>query len=298
MTWSIGIDLGGTILKAVAVTGGGEVRARAAQPIRDAGDPGEWIRPATEKIGAFEREHGAGASAVGICAPGLASGDGRCIAYLPGKLAGIEGLDWTRALRREVRVPVLNDAHAALLGEAWIGAARQRQHAIMITLGTGVGGAVLSDGRLLRGAIGRAGHLGHMSLDMEGDRSIVGMPGAIEVMIGDCTVGQRTDGKFKSTAELIAAHVAGDDFASRVWLRSVRALATAIGSYINLFDPEIIVIGGGIAKAGEALFAPLRTELDRIEWRPGGHAVPLVPAELGEWAGAIGAARHALLESA
>src|SRR5690606_11218757 len=148
----------------------------------------ERVGRAAATMREFERQHGAPASAVGVCAPGLAPADGRCSAHLPNQLAGIEGLDWTRALRRGKPGPVLNDAQAALRGEAWIGAARQREHAVLITLGTGVGGAVLSGGRLLRGAMGRAGHLGHMSLDMDGARSIVGMPGAVEIMVGDCTV--------------------------------------------------------------------------------------------------------------
>lgn len=295
MTWAIGIDVGGTKLKAVAVTADGVVSERASRAMNDRVDSvADWIARATELITEFERRKRVAAPAVGVCAPGLAAPDGRCIAHLPGKLAGVEGLDWTKALRRAALVPVLNDAHAALTGEAWVGAARERQHVVLLTLGTGVGGAVMSDGRVLRGAIGRAGLLGHMSLDVNGPPSIVGMPGAIEVMVGDCTVSARTDGRFASTAAVVAAHLDGDAMATCVWLRSVRALACAVASYINLFDPEIIVIGGGIARAGDALFTPLRAELDHIEWRPGGHAVPIMPAMLGEWAGAIGAARHAL----
>src|SRR5690606_3453811 len=145
-------------------------------------------------------------TAVGVSAPGLASPDGRCIAHLPGKLAGVQGLDWSAALDGSPRTVVLNDAHSALVGEAWVGAARGRQDVILLTLGTGVGGAVLAQGRLLRGAIGRAGHLGHMSLNPEGPRSIVGMPGAVEVMVGECTIGVRTQGRFHSTADLLAAH--------------------------------------------------------------------------------------------
>jgi glucokinase len=90
----------------------------------------------------------------------------------------------------------------------------------------------------------------------------------------------------------VAAHRADDPDATRVWLKSIRSLACAVASCINLFDPEIVVLGGGIAQAGEALFAPLASEMDRIEWRPGGHRVPIAPAVLSEWAGAIGAARN------
>jgi glucokinase len=231
---------------------------------------------------------------VGVCAPGLAAADERCIAHLPGKLAGLAGLDWTTALGRTALVPVLNDAHAALLGEVWAGAARGRRHVVLLTLGTGVGGAVLCDGHLLRGAIGRAGHLGHMSLQIDGPVSIVGMPGAVEMMIGDCSLATRSGGRFHRTADLVAAHRAGDPAATAVWRQAVRALGHAVASFINLFDPELVVLGGGIARAGDDLLSPLAVELDRLEWRPGGHRVPVVPATLGEWAGALGAAAHAL----
>ena len=78
-------------------------------------------------------------------------------------------------------------------------------------------------------------------------------------------------------------------------MKSIRALACAVASAINVLDPEAVVIGGGIAQAGDALFAPLAAQLDEVEWRPGGHAVKILPAALGEWAGAIGAAREAFL---
>ncbi|MSU48803.1 MAG: ROK family protein [Opitutus sp.] len=295
MNWAVGIDVGGTNVKAVAVTADGAVRQRESRATDDgASGVAEWTSVARAAIEEFARAQGGPPTAVGVCAPGLAAAGGRSIAHLPGKLAGLEGLDWTIALGRGSVVPVLNDAHAAILGEAWIGAARGRRHVVMLTLGTGVGGAVICDGRLLRGAIGRAGHIGHMSLDPEGAVSITGMPGAIETLIGDCTVAARSQGRFASTAVLVAAHRAGDADATRVWLKSIRALGCTIGSCINLFDPEVVVIGGGIAQAGAALFDPLNVELARVEWRPGGYCVPVVAAALGEWAGAIGAAHHSL----
>ncbi len=294
MNWTIGIDIGGTVIKAVAATEDGAVQQRATLATNARTDTvAVWAEHMRRLVADFERSAGSSAAGIGVCAPGLASPDARCIKYLPGKLAGLEGFDWTRALGRSVLVPVINDAHGALLGEAWVGAARGRRHAVLFTLGTGVGGAVMSDGRLLCGAIGRAGHLGHMSLDIDGQPSITGTPGALEVMFGDYTVLQRTGGRFTSTAMLVAAHQNGDAAATRVWLRSVRALACALASTINILDPEIIVLAGGITLAGDALLQPLRAELDRIEWRPGGHAVPLVLATLGEWAGAVGAAHVA-----
>jgi len=163
----------------------------------------------------------------------------------------------------------------------------------MLTLGTGVGGAILSDGHLLKGAIGRAGHLGHVSIDADGPRSIFGTPGALETAIGNSTVARRSGGRFATTRELVAAHLAGDAAASTVWLTSMQALARAITSFINCLDPEIVILGGGIAQAGSALFEPLGRFLDEMEWRPGGHQVRIVPAALGEWSGTYGAAWNA-----
>jgi glucokinase len=294
MNWSAGIDFGGSYLKAIALAADGTVLLRSSCATADgANTAADWAQPARAALASFTCTQASSPSSIGVCAPGLAAADGRSIAHLPGKLSGLAGVDWTTALGQTSSVPVLNDAHAAILGEAAIGAARGRRHVVMLTLGTGVGGAVISDGRLLRGAIGRAGHIGHLSLDPDGPLSIVGMPGAIEVMIGDCTLAARSGGRFTRTAALVAAHLAGDADATAIWLRSVRALGFALASCINLFDPEVIVLGGGIAQAGDALFVPLRAELDRIEWRPGGHRVPVIPASLGEWAGAIGAAWHA-----
>jgi len=295
MTWAAGIDVGGTRIKAVAASADGTILRHVTHATADGtATAADWIRLAREALEVFSRELGRPPAAVGVCAPGLAARDGRSIAHLPGKLAGLAGLDWAKALERNETVPVLNDAHAALLGEVWAGAARGRKDVVMLTLGTGVGGAVLAGGRLLRGAIGRAGHIGHLSLDPDGTPSITGMPGALETLVGEYTLAARSGGRFTSTADLVAAHRAGDTHATRVWLESVRALAFGVGSCINLFDPEVIVIGGGIARAGDDLFTPLNAELARIEWRPGGHKVPIVPAVLGEWSGALGAAALAL----
>lgn len=287
---TIGIDLGGTQIKGVVATWTGEVLRRE---VRTANDDAVYERT-WSFIARNLAEHLGHDLAVGIAAPGLAARDRRSIAILPKRLRGIEGLDWTTFLNREHVVPVSNDAHAALAGEAWIGAARGMQNAIMLTLGTGVGGAILADGKILRGHIGRAGHFGHTCLDVHGEPSIVGTPGALEDVIGNHNILARTDGRFATTHELVAAYRAYDDEARRFWLTSIHALACAIASFVNILDPEAVIIGGGIAQAGDALFTPLAEELAKIEWRPNERPVKIIPAALGEWAGAIGAARNAM----
>ncbi len=288
---ALGIDLGATNIKLARVDGGGAVLSRDSFPT----DEGTAWR---DRLGAQLASLNAQQpfDHLGICAPGLAAEDGRSISWMRGRLEGIRGLEWTSFLRWPSPIPVLNDGHAALLAEAWLGAAKGARHAILITLGTGVGGAILCDGKLFRGHIGRAGHLGHITVDFTGPPDIVRTAGSLEDAIGNHTVAARSEGRFSDTRDLVAAHVAGDPAATAVWLCSVRALAAALVSLINAVDPQVIVVGGGIASAGEALFVPLRRQMAEMEWRPHGHAVPVIPAMLGSFAGAIGAARAALLQ--
>lgn len=295
MNYSIGIDLGGSSIKTVAVTPEGKTLAQKNLAF----DPEaklDWAKKISEIVGEMQR---AGETFAPLCiaAPGLAAKDGCSIAHMPGRLHGLEGLDWTSYLHSPQPVPVLNDAHAALLGESWLGAARGFQNVIMLTLGTGVGGAAIVDGKLLRGHIGRAGHLGHSCLDIDGPPDCAGTPGSLEVAIGNCTLKERTRGRFQETHELVAAHLAGDADATAIWLKSVRTLACAVASFINILDPEAVIIGGGVARSGTALFEPLEKFLSEVEWRPSGRRVTILPAQLGEYAGAFGAAFHGLDQS-
>ena len=293
MKYAIGLDIGGTNIKALAVTPGGRVLAHTVVATGDTGGR-DWplnVRRAKSELELAMKQPPAW---IGLAAPGLAAADQSSIAFMPGRLPGLEGLAWGKFLKVSHPVPVLNDAHAALLGEVWRGAARRSHNAILLTLGTGVGGAALVDGRLLRGHIGRAGHLGHISLDPTGAPDVARTPGSLEDAIGDCTVKTRSNGRFASTKKLVAASNAGDRDAQKVWRKSVQALAVGIASLINVLDPEVVVIGGGIAQAGEALFRPLKKYLHDFEWRPGGKKARIVPAKLGDRAGAFGAAWNAI----
>ena len=294
MTVAIGVDLGGTQIKARAITADGRELAQATAPTQDgprSGTP-RFAENVRRLVAELEGSVRSPIHTVGISAPGLAALDGRSIAYMPGRMDGLEGFDWSQWLEREVRV--INDGHAALAGEVWQGAGRGLRDTFMLTLGTGVGGAIWANGQLLRGHLGRAGHLGHLSLDVSGPPTITGMPGGLEDWIGNYNILQRTNGRFATTHHLVAAYETGDAFASEVWLRSVRALGCAIASLVNVLDPAAVIIGGGIARAGAALFQPLAAVLDECEWRPTGRCVQILPAELGEWAGTYGAAWNAL----
>jgi glucokinase len=286
----MGVDIGVTNVKVVGVAPAGEVLFR--ETFETHGESAEWPVRVRDGLVEIERQRGR-AGAVGVAAPGVARADGKCIRWMPGRLAEVQGLNWGEFLGRG-SVPVLNDAQAALLGETWLGAARGARDVVLLTLGTGVGGAAMVDGRLLRGHLGRAGHLGHICLDPEGERDIVNTPGSLESMVGNYSIGTRSGGRFETTHALVAAYRKGDADAVAVWERSIDALACGVASLVNVLDPEVVIIGGGIAVAGEALFGPLEAKLRQVEWSLEGEHVRIVPASLGEFAGAIGAAWNAM----
>ncbi len=287
----VGIDLGGTRIKAVLRNA--DEGVERDRKIVDTGDGTEekgapiWARLIRDLIEDWEREHQVQVERVGIACPGLADRDGSKILHMPGRMNGLEGFDFPKYLNRPCRV--INDAQAALLGELREGAAQGHRDVLMLTLGTGVGGAILSDGQLLRGHLGRAGHCGHLCLDPNGSPGITGLPGTLEDAIGNHSVHARSGGQFTSTRDLVEAVQAGDADAIACWEKSLLALACGISSLVNIIDPEVVLIGGGIAQVGDLLFTPLQTMLDRVEWRPGTSGVTLLHATLGEWAGAIGA---------
>src|SRR5712664_2877223 len=184
MRYGIGIDLGGTNIKIVAVSAEGQMLERSTCETQT-DSPGSWVETIKQRIKEIEKTQAEAARWIGLAAPGLAARDRLSIASMPGKLRGLEGLNWTDSLQTFHPVPVLHDAHAALLGESWIGAAVGYRNAVLLTLGTGVGGALLIEGSLFKGRIGRAGHLGHISLHADGPPDIVSTPGSLEQTIGN-----------------------------------------------------------------------------------------------------------------
>src|SRR5437763_1283728 len=144
MHYGIGVDLGGTNLKIAAVSREGEVLDRSISETQ-ADSPASWVETIRQRIKEIEETRAEAARWIGLAAPGLAARDRLTIASMPGKLRRLEGLNWTDSLQTSHPVPVINDAHAALLGESWIGAAVGYRNAVLLTLGTGVGGAIIAD---------------------------------------------------------------------------------------------------------------------------------------------------------
>ena len=289
--FAIGIDLGGTRIKGVAVDAKGNMLHKVYTPTYD-GDGAVWKKAVAETVNELSKKLNNDDSVVGISAPGLPSPDHSSIVFMPGRMQGLENFTWQHFLQK--RTLVLNDAVAALLAEARFGAAKNKKHVVMLTLGTGVGGAILINGEPYMGAFNKAGHIGHMVINDDYDRDVTGMPGSLEDCIGNCTIEKRSKGKFTSTHEMLSAYNNGDAFAKEVWLTSVKKLAIGLASITNILSPEIIVLGGGIAEAGDVLFEPLNEYMEEFEWRAGGNKVEIVKAVYGDLAGTIGAANFAM----
>lgn len=289
-TTAIGIDLGGTRVKGVVVDQQGSV----IQPHYTQIQSDNWKQAIMDTVHALQRAV-PGDHLLGISAPGIPSEDNSCIQYMPGRLQGLEGFVWGDVFGRSTWVA--NDAIAAMAAEARFGAAKGYRHAIMLTLGTGVGGAILIDGKIYTGAFQKGGHLGHITLQYNGEKDITGTPGSLEDAIGNCTIRQRSEGRYGQTHALLADVQKGDTVAMGIWDLSVRKLAIGIASLTNVLSPQCIVLGGGITEAGPLLFEPLENYLSEYEWRNGGNRALLLKAHFGDLAGAIGAAGFAMMKN-
>ncbi|HMK19044.1 MAG TPA: ROK family protein [Chitinophagaceae bacterium] len=288
---TIGIDLGGTRIKGVVIDAVGNVLHQTYTPTND-GEGEIWKEAIAKTVHELRQKIPGEKIAVGISAPGLPNKGNTTIAFMPGRLDGLENFVWSDYLNCSAYV--LNDGVAALVAEAKTGAAKNSTNAIMITLGTGVGGALLINKQPYQGSFNKAGHIGHMVIDSNGDADVTNMPGSLEECIGNCTVEKRSKGKFTSTHELLDAYRNDDEFAKQVWLVSVKKLAIGLASASNFISPDTIVVGGGIAEANDDLFLPLNKWFDEFEWQPGGIRPQIVKAVHGDLAGAIGAACFAL----
>lgn len=289
---AIGIDIGGTNIKGVLVDENGSLIHEVICETKEK-ESKWWKNAIADILLQLKKKAGTFEIPVGLCAPGLASANNDCIRLMPGRLEGLEHFVWTDWLKTPTWV--INDAHAALMAEAKFGAGKGYRDIVMLTLGTGVGGGMMINGELHQGLFNRAGHLGHVTLNVDSDAlDITGMPASLEDAIGNSTLEKRSSGKFTSTMQLVEAYKAGDIFASYIWLHSIKRLAIALCAFTNIISPQIILLGGGIAQAGPDLFKPLDVFMDIFEWRFSNVRTPVVRAAFDEYSGAVGAAGFAM----
>ncbi len=290
----LGIDIGGTKIKTVILDDKGTVLEQEEFLTEDGSQEKElWKKKIIALIGEKSEHYtrlNPGALKCGISAPGLVDPENKMTLHMPERLEGIENFNWSHELQRDIRI--LNDGHSACLAEyESFYRAEGIQNLLMLTLGTGVGGGIIIDGKLYQGNLQRAGHVGHMTVDVNGVPTMTNMPGSLEHAVGNFSVSERTGEKYKSVRQLVDAYENGDPKAAEWWSESVKKLAVALASLTNILAPELIILGGGItAGAGNSLFEPLKMFMSDYEWRPGGYQTKITEAKLGGYAGAIGAA--------
>lgn len=201
-----------------------------------------------------------------------------------------------------------NDANCATVGEWWLGAARGGRNVVGITIGTGIGGGLILNGELYHGSSDVAGEIGHTTIDVNGRHCKCGNYGCLEAYASGPAIATRArealvredtasllpsmvDGQLdRITAEVVYdAAKKGDALANEIVRDTARYLGAGIATLLNLFNPDVVVVAGGVTRAGEALFGPLRTEVRRRAFKPAVTAARIVPAELPGTAGVVGA---------
>ena len=295
MAVTIGIDLGGTNIKAALVNPKGHHMYPLIEPTGKASGYNFLLNQLKGIIGALTSLAPAFPLGVGIGVAGLMDRHNRRVIASP-NLGLIKGRHLTRDLGTLADIPILmdNDANCMALGEGIAGAAKGKKDYIGVTLGTGVGGSIVSDGSFVRGHQGGGGEIGHVQIHHSGPICSCGSYGCLEAYIGRQAVHdyiERNFPRLKSYGlnEINKLAIAGDADAVEIFSYIARMLAVALSSLVNIFNPQMIVIGGGIAKAGDLLLEPLQAEIKRRSFRPYTRSLKVVTAMLGDWAGAIGA---------
>ncbi|MEW8978883.1 MAG: ROK family protein [Symbiobacterium sp.] len=291
---ALGIDIGGTSCKLALMDSSGGLHHMGDIPTR-ARDGGEvLINRLIEAAGQLLRAAPPGSVAgIGIASAGQIDFATGICRYATEALPGWTGMDIGPRMRAAFGLPVWveNDANAAALAELTYGAGQGLSDLICLTLGTGIGGGVVSGGRLVRGAHGGGGELGHIPVEPGGAPCSCGAHGCLEAYAsatGILRLAREAGLAAESAAQVYALSAAGDSAARAVTERVARWLAQGIVAMVAAFDPEAVLIGGGVSQAGALLFEPLRGHLDAHPFVRGRCQVR--PAALGPRAGVIGAA--------
>ncbi|MTE21981.1 ROK family protein [Streptomyces sp. TRM43335] len=294
------LDIGGTKIAGALVDddGGLLVSTRRPTPARESGD--DVMRAVTEVLDELRAsDQWPRVAAVGIGSAGPV--DGRRGTVSPVNIPGWRDhplVDGVRATVGNMPVSLVGDGVAITAAEHWQGAARGRDNALCMVVSTGVGGGLVLDGRLHTGPTGNAGHIGHISVDLDGAPCPCGARGCVEGLASGPNIARRAledgwrpgpDGDTSARAVAAAAR-AGDPVAAASFERAARALAAGIAATATLVEIEIAVIGGGVAQAGEVLFGPLRRTLAEYATLSFVRDLEVVPAGTGTDAGLVGAA--------
>jgi glucokinase len=305
-----GIDLGGTKTLAVIVDAEGTILASEEQPTLAREGSEKVIGRMADMVRRLIAQTGSQVSGLGVATAGTLQPEDGTVLF-----AG--NLGWTnvplgRILESELglKVTVENDANAAAYGEWRAGAGRGTRHCVFVTVSTGIGGGIISDGRLIRGLSASAGEIGHITIDWNGPVCACGNIGCLELYASGTAIGRagRTaarrnpesgqamlelaagDAERITSREVAQAAAGGDPLARQVLRDAGRALGTGLASLVHLANPELIILGGGASKIGAPLLEPMQEALRKYAMPSLMEKVKIVPPLLGVPAGAIGAA--------
>ncbi|MET9433313.1 ROK family protein [Streptomyces sp. NPDC006551] len=300
----VALDIGGTKIAGALVDGGGRILVRAQRPT-PARENGETVMRAVEEVLAelagsplWDAAH-----AVGIGSAGPVDASAGTVS--PVNVPGWRGFPLVERVRRVAGgrpVTLVGDGVAMTAAEHWQGAARGHDNALCLVVSTGVGGGLVLGGRVHSGPTGNAGHIGHISVDLDGDLCACGGRGCVERIASGPHIARRAlengwrpgpDGD-TSAAAVAAAARTGDPVAVASFERAAQALAAGIAATATLVEIDIAVIGGGVAGAGEVLFAPLRRSLRSYATLSFVRDLVVAPALTGTDAGLLGAAAAAV----
>ncbi|PZV21343.1 MAG: glucokinase [Leptolyngbya sp.] len=286
----IGVDLGGSAIKLGRFTQAGDCLADLTVPTPQPSTPAAVIEAMAAAIADLDPDREA--VAIGVGTPGPADAGGR-MARVAINLAGWHDVPIADALEAKTGRPVTvaNDANCAGLGEAWLGAGRAYKDLIVLTLGTGVGGAIVLDGRLFVGRNGTAGELGLITLNPEGPPCNSGNQGSLEQ---HCSVQAILRETGLTPAALFDQAQAGNGEAISFWQTYGRWLGAGIASLVYVLTPEAVIVGGGISAAADLFLPTTLAELETRVLPSSREGMRVLVAELGNQAGIAGAARLAM----
>jgi glucokinase len=292
----IGIDLGGTAIKLGRFRQDGTCLQSLSVATPQPATPTAVVEAMVEAITSLSSEEAhldpkQKAIAIGVGTPGPTDAAGR-IARVAINLAGWRDVPLADMLEAKIGCPTIlaNDANCAGLGEAWLGAGRRFRNLILLTLGTGVGGAIILDGKLFTGHQGTAAELGLITLNPDGPMCNSGNQGSLEQYVSVQAIRRRTG---KEPAELGVLAKDGEKFALEFWESYGRDLGIGLTSLIYVLTPEAIVIGGGVSASAEFFFPTALAEIERRVLPSSRADLQLLRAELGNQAGMVGAAKLA-----
>jgi glucokinase len=307
----IAADLGGTNLRAATIDRQGRVHERTKQHTPKAEKASEIVRAivaAARECESQSVDRGAQIRAVSVVVPGTVQVENGVVMKAP-NVPCLDGFRLAAALQSELQWPAIleNDANAAAVGEMWKGAGRGRKTIIMVTLGTGVGGGIILDGKLWRGIDGSAGEIGHIGVEPFGGVACTcGSRGCLEVYASATAIVRMTrearprypNSPLHTSEELTAAGVYesgldGDELALEVFRRMGIYLGVGLASLINIFNPEMIVIGGGVADGWDLFIPHVKEQVTARAFPIPARRAEIVRAERGDDAGILGAAHIA-----